>query len=351
MLKPLTSLRFVAAVLVYLWHVNVLTQYQTGYLGVSFFFVLSGFILTYTYKEKFSTIRNENLFHFYLARFAKIYPVHLLMFLLAVPIVILTSSTINLRLMIYGVINLSLMQSFTATPFTFNGVSWSISDEMFFYAVFPFVLYTLLRNPIFKKTFAIIAVMCVIWGVSNYVIGSYQAKIDDWVVYSFPPVRIIDFIMGVLLGLAFINHAPSSKESKPYTYTVLEMVTLLVLIGVVMYSPNVTQSLRFSVYFLPFWSLLIYVFALQRGYISRLLSNRLLVFLGEVSFSFYMVHGLVLRYLNYWLIPNADYVGFIVSLLLSSVVFVFYEEKLRKLIRHRLSVKRTDRTKQPAINA
>ena len=53
MLNSLTSFRFFAVLLVFIFHVGIFSEYQTGYVGVSFFFILSGFILTYNYKLKF----------------------------------------------------------------------------------------------------------------------------------------------------------------------------------------------------------------------------------------------------------------------------------------------------------
>ncbi|WP_041064256.1 acyltransferase family protein [Cohnella kolymensis] len=72
--------------MVYLSHsVTVFHDYQFGYVGVSFFFVLSGFILFYNYHSQFTAFKMPSIKRFYIARIAKIYPVHLLTLVLAIP--------------------------------------------------------------------------------------------------------------------------------------------------------------------------------------------------------------------------------------------------------------------------
>ena len=99
MIKPLTSLRFFFAFCVFLCHLyflreskffhsiftNVLSE---GFLGVGFFFILSGFILALNYKDKFRK-KTISLKKFYISRFARIYPMHFITLLAAIPISVL----------------------------------------------------------------------------------------------------------------------------------------------------------------------------------------------------------------------------------------------------------------------
>jgi len=84
-IHPLTGLRFVAAMMVLVSHYPVpgtpgplLRLMQSGYAGVTFFFVLSGFILTYNYADRFCSDARDNLVPYFVSRFARIYPVYLL---------------------------------------------------------------------------------------------------------------------------------------------------------------------------------------------------------------------------------------------------------------------------------
>ncbi len=141
MINALTSFRFFAALMVFVWHINILKKYDFGYMGVSFFFVLSGFILAYNYHNRLENLRSGILTSFYIARFAKIYPVHLLMLCISIPHTILDEQRFHLgHIYQRAVANIFLVQSYIPKVeyyFTFNAVSWSLSNEVFFYLFFP----------------------------------------------------------------------------------------------------------------------------------------------------------------------------------------------------------------------
>lgn len=154
MIKSLTSMRFLAAMLVFIYHYTWLdfdfsilplerlwsNLFSHGYIGVSFFYVLSGFVLSYAYQERMLSF-DINLKRFYLARLARIYPLHILTLLLAIPLMLDSPWSQSFYESIP--FNLSLTHSFIPYVdyfFSFNSPSWSISNEVFFYVLFPFVI-------------------------------------------------------------------------------------------------------------------------------------------------------------------------------------------------------------------
>lgn len=158
-LKPLTSLRFGAALLVFVYHCEPTAAfagaYALGHAGVGFFFLLSGFILTYTYYGHFSgPISWENVREFYVARLARIYPLHLVSMGLAIAVLARFGGTFWDRSDYVTrasafVAQSSLMQSWLPNEniyFGLNSPAWSISVEAFFYALFPFLVSSLLRS-------------------------------------------------------------------------------------------------------------------------------------------------------------------------------------------------------------
>jgi Acyltransferase family len=147
-LRPLTSIRFLFALLVVVFHGQETLEQggfenwpffaqaviSHGYVGVSFFFVLSGFILAYTYRRKLTKAE------FWGARFARIYPAYLLAFIIILPIAIY-AATLNgdrgLAVFTTG-LQLTLTQSWVPyTALQWNAPAWSLSVEAFFYALFP----------------------------------------------------------------------------------------------------------------------------------------------------------------------------------------------------------------------
>ncbi|WP_051348640.1 acyltransferase family protein [Peribacillus kribbensis] len=344
MINSLTSFRFFAALMVFLFHMGIFTQFQLGAAGVSFFFILSGFILAYNYKMKLTVINKEVLISFYKARFAKIYPVHILTFLISVPLVILTFKPDNLYLVKFAfmsAINLLLIQSFFPNPgtyFNFNGVSWTLSVEAFFYFTFPFILRVLLKLNVAKNWLATIIGTTVIWCLllyANISLGeTYSFFI--WFLHIFPAARLYEFGIGVFMGIVFwgINRNWFSKSK--YLYSLLEFLAVAILLVMMLCSSNLSSTVVRGVYYIPVCSLIIFVFAFQKGILSEFLANKIFIYLGEISFSFYMIHQLVIRYFGNFALDSSVklLMCFTISLVLSIVIYQTYEEPMRKRIRY-----------------
>jgi len=334
-LRPLTAFRFFAALAVFFRHVYPWLKESTdmpsfvhrfmndGFCGVTFFFVLSGFILTYNYRLAFVRLSGPVVWKFYAARAARIWPVHLLTFGLAVVVLHREIMAAPVQFIGPAIANLTLTQSFFPVEtifFSFNSVSWSLSDEIFFYALFPLVLWAMhaagCDRPR-KASFLVIglwliAMACVIIG-RNHPLGF-------WMWYVNPAFRMLDFLTGVALGHVFLGLKDKGIIGPSLKWASFFEVTSLVLVAAALTaSPSVPYLLRRSVYYTPFFAMVILVFAYQRGVISRLLSGKLLRLLGEASFSFYMFHYLFIRMIDRY--PHATRIGDLDPLLRSIAVF------------------------------
>jgi peptidoglycan/LPS O-acetylase OafA/YrhL len=338
-LDSLTSFRFLAAFTVFLHHVNVFSKYQIGYLGVGFFFMLSGFILVYNYHDKLNSLNLYQSKKFFIARIAKIYPIHIFTFLLAIPYYFFIPLKHEPFLYVFQAFtNLILIHSFI--PFgniSFNGVSWSLSDEMFFYTVFPFILYCFYK---FKIKIANLVILFTA-GLVTLTIIALNTPRSDWFFYFFPGVRIIEFIGGMILGIIFLKTRRFLFNRSAIIFSVLEFSVLCLLIFTVSQSIQVNQNLRYGLVFIPVLMLLIYVFAFQKGRLSKFLSKKLFIYLGNISFSFYMVHNLILSYILFLWNPNINSVVLICACLIlavfsSSLLFHFIEEPMRKKVKNSL---------------
>lgn len=348
MIKPLTSLRFVFAFLVFMSHMNLFPHeepgflwhlFREGYAGVSFFFMLSGFILAYTYQQRLiegtATVRS-----FYVARVARIYPLHLLALL---------ASLFFLQFFVHPsagdfgelAINTLLLQSFIpGQEFLFNSVSWSLSDEAFFYALFPVIIFSAVRD---RRRGALI-----LWSLLGIgiVLSAYLLRNnpwEHWTLYINPLFRIFDFV----LGIAFYNLCRwwESRHPQQRHYTRLEWLALLLLVAAYCLAFFIPVSFRRSVwYWLPM-GLLISSFYFHRGVLSRLLSHPLCVKLGEISFAFYLFHYLVIQGVKIVLhhlhlsLPLAGefVVALVTSVATAYIAHQYIEQPLNRLIRKRFS--------------
>jgi peptidoglycan/LPS O-acetylase OafA/YrhL len=318
MLDALTALRFFAAAMIVLGHghalfgsleiANTVPLEQ----GVSFFFVLSGFILTYNYPAFRS---RESVLNFFVSRFARVWPLHAVTCVIWIGLIFefkpqayFPGATGLLKL----VANLSMVQAWIPLKdwaLTFNGVSWSISDEFFFYLAFPLII--MLWRRYWHVLLAVSgALVILILGVCNYL----KLPADDnfagvgvqGLVYFGPVVRIFEFMIGV--GTASILRRIGTITLSRPQWLLFELGTIGgVVAALLSVAPPVGIDHAFGVagayYFKRegvwlFWAVLIGVFASSAGPVARLLSTRPMIFLGEISFSLYLIHAVVIGYLD-----------------------------------------------------
>lgn len=349
MIKPLTSLRFFFALMFFLSHlgflygINAQTDvgldsfvkeyilFKEGYLGVSFFFILSGFILSYNYSDKF---KNKSIsFKTYMrARFFRIVPLHWLTLLFSIFLSIAYINNITGFLLKLAA-NTFLLQSFVPVKdfyFGFNGVSWSISDEMFFYTLFPLLVLWIYKKK--QNYFLAVLSLCIpILALSFF----YNYSNSYWLFYVNPFFRIFDFIIGILLFKVYLK---LKEFNFKINFTFVEITAILLLVCFVSFKDQVHQSFRWSIYYWIPMTWIILVFSLAKGLISKILSHKSLLLLGEISFSFYMIHQLVIKVLwalNFKLHFTKSSIlitllSFLISVVLSYIAYNFFEKPINK---------------------
>lgn len=307
MIKPLTSLRFFFALMVFVSHIGFVRAddplfgwvyehiFREGYIGVSFFFILSGFILAFNYKQKM--IRREVSTHqFWVARFARIYPLFFLTVLLAIPLslheFISDAGSWSWRLFC----NFSLIHAFFPFPeyfFSFNAPSWSISDEAFFYLMFPLIIYGMTRMTRRISCWIYIALIPLAMLI-------VPALWQHPLFYINPVFRLADFLLGIMLFERFEKQKDVSLFRSFKMATMLEFGAVFLFLLFFVWHQFVGDVWRYSFYYWIPMSAIIYVFAFQKGALSRVLSWPLLVLGGEISFGFYLLHQLGMRYFTYF---------------------------------------------------
>jgi peptidoglycan/LPS O-acetylase OafA/YrhL len=350
-LDALTGLRFLAAAAVALAHLPRLhldpsvpltarRLFMEGGAGVPFFFVLSGFVLAYSYHDRLARPSGRELARYALSRVARLWPVYLLsVALIALWPVGPAPSSVGAV-----VANLALVQVWpptTEVPVSLNPVAWSLSVEVFFYLALPLFLWALARRPGIRP-WPLVCLAVAVWCVHLGLVLWHRSHLGPWTLYVCnlcPPVRLGEFGVGLLLGLAFVRgggvgSGPTTARTRA-AWTVLELAAV-VLVGVTAFqSDKVSILLRLSGYYTPALGLVVAVFARQRGLLSGLMAGRVPVFLGEVSFAFFLLHVFVFTHL--WEHIPADRLGSVrhsavmltAALLLSAVVYRCYEAPLR----------------------
>lgn len=304
-IKALTSIRFFAALHVALYHfVRPFSLWgpfegfmSAGYVGVSFFFILSGFILTYSRSQEYE--RGRGLASkFWMARFARIYPVYLVSMLLAAYV---SRSAFQQKVHILAYIaDLFMVQSWSMRMVAFfNAPAWSLSCEAFFYLLFPFI-FLYLRPSSLKRGIlmlagtwflALAAPLVCLW---LYPQASWHEVVDPAIhgtlqvfrVRRLPILALPEFLAGISLGWLYLCFRPSRRTAS--FLATAGAATLLLAIALSNYLPYV---LIHNGLFIPFFGMLLLGLG-EPNWLSRLFSNSVLVLLGEASFAFYLIHFL-----------------------------------------------------------
>lgn len=338
-IDSLTGLRFIAAMAVYLFHfgagfleragasstfVNIL---KNGYFGVSIFFILSGFILYYTYQNSVSSFNAYK--DFIVARFARIYPVYILVLLLALPV---TTRPTDFESILRV---LSMTQSWTlpASDLGFAWVTqaWTLSIELFFYLSFPLIAGLAGRLTKFSTVCALLALCsCILFGsLSTLTPSTVGADIPSWVYQlPLPLLRTFEFAYGVLLCKVYLS---SSHESRLRFSS--NWVGLLFLAAIAIPLALSTQRISVAVASIA-GGLLILHLSSGASYLSGLLSNKHMILAGGASYSMYLLQGPVHDYVKILKLgPTSPLLQFILCLGGAVLLFKFYEEPVRRIIK------------------
>lgn len=369
-IRSLTGIRFVFAMMVLACHGHVLLEQagldrgsalwhvvKTGYLGVQFFFVLSGFILTYTYCGSQAHASRAS---FWNARVARIYPVYLLGFLLMLPIVAYSAwKSSQAESFVSAIAQLTLTQAwFPRLALTWNTPGWSLSVEAFFYLVFPFLLPRLapLRTGTLvaiglgafaaSQSMALVGELSGTAGFSGIAATEFDVDPGFWalVIGCNPLVRLPEFVVGAVAGLIFLRHA---NRIQPYarwlTYGAAAAIALILLFV----SPFIPVAiLNTGGLALLAAALFVGLAAQDRTALGAILSTPTLVLLGEASYGMYILHYpirlLMWSFLRHFMPrafehPLAVFAAYtVIVIVVSLAVFQAFEKPMRAAIRDRL---------------
>ncbi|MEQ1352565.1 MAG: acyltransferase, partial [Candidatus Acidiferrum sp.] len=307
-LPALTGIRFYAALAVFVSHVSLIPKmeelsagykvFDLGRLGVSFFFLLSGFILTFNYTDLFRREVSANKYtQFVWSRFSKIYPVYFVTMLMAIPIQIYSpNKPIDWRAVPIHTFLLQCWLPFSKPVFYnyLNVPSWSISCEWFFYLLAPVAMFCVLgtirrRAVLLGITATYIAALGLfLWHTQS---DSTSAYFLNW----FAPTRFVDFLAGVFVARLFM--APRSDRLAALSVPA-QIAGFAYLIAIILWGDRLPWPFHSEAIYMPGSALLVFGLAHSRGFFAAHLSHPWLRRLGLASFSFYMLHTPIMRALR-----------------------------------------------------
>lgn len=288
-IEQLTFTRFIAAIAIVVFHYGkgsiIFNNAYIGFLTrqanvcVSYFFILSGFVMIIAYSNKSQIKIPEYLKN----RFARIYPVYLSGLLLVIISLLISSQQINLH---DFYLNLLMIQAWIpGKALTLNYPGWSLSVELLFYLIFPLVFNLVYSKANIKK---ITAFILVFWLISQIIlhlvipvnpIEGFPLSTED--LYCFPLMHLNEFLIGNLAGIYFIR--------KPVQQRNLDWQILLTVIAIIVALKwpfgLIYNNGLLALLFIP----LIILISSNNGKLTTIFSSKFFIFLGEISFGIYIL--------------------------------------------------------------
>jgi len=346
-LPGLTALRGIAAILV-MAHNYTLSFFpdiqklsttlflRKSYLWVDMFFLLSGFVLTHVYRTAFAEHVNFNRYKsFTLARIARIYPLHIgtLSILIALEFLChYLGGESPVRALSKIPENLALVHALDRYTY-WNEPSWSISAEWLTYIFVPFLI--LLASQVAAITRLIVSVICIglLYTIELH-FGDFGILHAGWSLY----VRcVLEVVIGVNLYQLYLRHQFKQLVTKRLIIGVL----LMIFVTLSVHLPHTVTVVLFA--------LLIYLVAHIGSNERYWLNHPLLVWLGTISYSIYLVHDplkQILVAISIWVGNPIDaktisynnqvlitILCMIASILIAHISYKYLEEPSRKVIR------------------
>jgi peptidoglycan/LPS O-acetylase OafA/YrhL len=309
-IRALTSVRFFAALYVVFFHTKWGVKPNTlldvilslGYVSVSFFFLLSGYILATVYLRQNRQVTRRV---FYLARFARIYPIYIASVLAETPYVL------AVRVAKYGVVmaavrvsamlgaSVSMMQMWMPTFAIINVPSWSLSIETCFYLAFPILGAWLWQLD--KKVILSIAGLLYVSGITlnwelnrllpNHVVGFDLAS------------YFTTFALGILLArwqCGSVGDRVGAQARNWIGWAALSFAAVGFAIVVLASSWIARIGLHSGLLLAPIFATIIWVLSSTEITLVRVLDHKGLVALGEASYGLYLVHVPIMHVFSYW---------------------------------------------------
>jgi peptidoglycan/LPS O-acetylase OafA/YrhL len=342
-LDSLTSLRFFAALAVVLLHsspriakIHLLTGATwAGPAGVDFFFVLSGFVLTWSHNPSKSTSS------FYWNRFARVWPLHALTWLAMIGVLLSLGTGVPV---IPAIAALLLVQSWINNRVYYTAVnvpSWSLSCEALFYACFPLLVRRI--RPLSTRTVALagIGAYALIIVVTVAVRTLLNGSTAVWSLYNLPLYRLTEFVIGIALAILVER---GIRISVPRPAAAAFVLASLLVIDALHYEGALTDNPAVpTLIILPSVCLALMAYAAGDADGRRtVMQNKALVRLGEWSFALYMIHWPAMTLVSHHLTKPSDAEGLAVEVLflaaviaLSGAVHTWFELPVGRWLRAR----------------
>ncbi len=339
----LTGIRAFGASAVFFDHFPLVDGSHFTINVMAFFFVLSGFLIVRIYYQQ-AALNKAWLSAYFINRFARIYPVYFLLLTIAVLLKHETDLWVLFK-------NYTLIHALFHVPQDFIiYASWSLTTEETFYFLAPlFILLT--------RKYNFLAALCL--GLSTFLGALYISGLGitflgtDLFIYNVTFFgHFVEFFAGIYLAIFMLKAEQSgavATRGMKWTLTGIAGVILMIGLMLFIYQQPVLNRYHIAIvnnFLIPVpIAVLYYGLMRESTMLSRILSTRTAGIMGRSSYSFYLMHKLIIIYISMYVLENylpesralIVFVTYLFTYVLATVLYMFYEEPLNKIIRNRFS--------------
>ena len=329
-LDKLASLRFFAAFMVVIFHMGRIAAhysnhlqyayamvYAYGYMGVSIFFVLSGFVISHA---------NENWKgwkKYLIGRITRVYPPHWIVtfsFGLITVVMLFKSEGIHVYSLLKFISNLLLVQAWFPAPayhFSLNIVTWSLSVEIFFYM--SFIFFRKLQDK-YIFLLAILSYLAILfWLITTH--QAWNPKMH-WELYINPIARLPEFLTGMsVYRLYKLRRLPRLWLPQFNFIFILAAMIAVAAVAGEFFNMGFTFKDPYTYTIIPIPFVFLMMIALLDEESNSYMRNKILVLLGESSFALYLIHRFIIRFVDF-AFGNLIYVNGVVTIFFMLLILV-----------------------------
>ncbi|MFO0947100.1 MAG: acyltransferase [Planctomycetota bacterium] len=346
--------------------------FHSGVITLSFFFTLSGFILTYTYTDRGMPTRVDKR-EYFIHRFARIYPTYALGLLVSIPYFMLDIAARKPPYTTFDIIGgglstIFLVQSWVPTWARFwNPPSWSLSCEFFLYLLFPWLVVHLDRYSRRQLWCVLIGSwICSQVGPVTYgILDPDGIGRVDWVSTAFwldvvkfnPILRLPEFVVGIALGKLYRLKTLEEVQALRGKGTIYSVGAVLIIFTIALFTLKIPYLMLHNGLVAPLFAMFIYGLVLGGGPIVWFLNRGWVILCGDATYALYMIHTSVIFFAMIFPIidKNRSYspmtfviVCTLICIVNSVITFKKFEVPARRRVR-RWFADREDTKKLPAV--
>ncbi|SDP63318.1 acyltransferase [Phyllobacterium sp. OV277] len=342
----LNGLRGISALLIIVYHAKVLSL-PGGSLGVDVFFVLSGFLITSIISAELEQTGRLNFRNFYAKRALRLFPALALVviaFLLFSHFVFtLMSPHDDLQASVFTALYLmNWSRAFGWARFNVLDHTWSLSVEEQFYLVWPLICIGLFRLPTLRAKIICTSILLIASIVIRYILTFKGASTDR--IYNGFDTRADDLLAGCLLAFALSSARIDElcRQKMPISLRFWTPVSVVILVLHAMFVDQLSRFanlIGFTIVQIAAVILILNVLYRRTGLTNSILSNKIVVWLGTISYGLYLWHFPTLMFLQKleprpWQLLGYN---FAVTLVLAVLSFYLVEKRFLQLKRYFVS--------------